>query len=82
MPLYNPLDGFPQEFPPSPPVELGSEIPEEMDIFYRTIEAFLPDGKELEDLTPEELNKIKAQYRFDHYRPGVYQGITGFGNMV
>ena len=63
-------------------VSLSSEIPKEMDIFYRTIEAFLPEGKTLEDLTPEELNKVKSQYRFDPMRPGIYQGISGFGNMI
>jgi hypothetical protein len=82
VPLYNPIEYFAQEAPPTEPVELGSEIPEEMDIFYRTIEAFLPEGKTLNDLTPEELAKVKAQYRFDCLRPGVYQGITGFGYMV
>jgi len=82
MPLFELLNEFPQEAHPADPVPLGSDIPKEMNIFFRNIEAFLPEGKTLADLTPKELEKIKLQYRFDYYRPGVYQGITGFGFMV
>ena len=63
------------------PIDSWSEIPKEWDIFFREIEAFLPEGKTLDDLTPEELKKIRSQYRFDPMRPGVYQGLTGIGPM-
>lgn len=57
-------------------------IPKEMNIFQRTESEFLPDGKKFEDLTEEELNQLKQQYKYDYYRPGVYQAITGLGNMM
>jgi hypothetical protein len=81
MSLYNPAT-FTKNSPPADPVYLASEVPKEMDIFFRTIDAFLPEGKTLEELTPQELNKLKNQMRFDPYRPGVYQGITGIGRMA
>ena len=59
-----------------------SEIPKEMDIFYRKITAFLPEGKKLEDLSPKERKEIENRYRFDPLRPGQYQGITGMKGMV
>ena len=37
------------------PVDTYSEIPESMDVYQRTEAQFLPDGKTLEELTPEEL---------------------------
>lgn len=58
------------------------DLPKEMDIYCRTEEDFLPDGKSFEELTEEELKHLQLQYRFDFYRPGVYQGITGFGKMI
>jgi len=82
MPLYNPMDEFRVENPRSAPVSLASEIPKDMDIFYRSFDNFIPEGKTLADLTPAELKTIRDRYRFDPYRPGVYQGITGFGNML
>ena len=82
MPLYEPSALFPAGKPKGRAVDNGDEVPKEWDIFYRSIEAFLPEGKTLDDLTPEELEKIKAQYRFDYLRPGIYQGITGFGHMI
>ncbi len=81
MSLFNPLD-FISESAPSEPIFNPEEVPHELDLFYRQIYDFLPEGKTLKDLTPEEMKKIKAQYRFDIYRPGIYQAITGFGNMV
>ena len=57
-------------------VDTNSEISKEMNVFQRTEEQFLPEGKDFSDLTEEELKKLKAQYRFDYYKPGVYQGIT------
>lgn len=82
MPLYPLISQFAKETPPPPPVDMGSEVPKDMDIFFRSIEAFIPEGKTLEDLTPEELNKVKNQFRFDYFKPGVYQGITGLGGMI
>jgi hypothetical protein len=54
----------------------------DMDVFQRSIEQFLPLGKTFEDLTDKEKEQIKRQYRFDYYKPGVYQGITGLGIML
>lgn len=82
MSLYGQIEDFAEEQPPVEHVDTWDEIPKEMDIFYRQVSAFLPEGKTLEDLTPEELNKIKAQYRFDPMRPGIAQTITGFGHMI
>ena len=57
-------------------------IPKEMDIFYRTESSFLPEGKTFDDLTDEEREEIRSKYRFSPMRPGIYQGISGFGNMI
>ena len=40
------------------------------------------EGKTWADLTEKEKKEAQAKYRFDPMRPGVYQGITGFGNMM
>jgi hypothetical protein len=61
-------------------VDAGDEIPDSMDIFQRSEADFLPEGKTLEELTPEELRHLKMQYRYDFYRPGTYQGITGINS--
>ena len=53
-----------------------------MDIFQRVESQFLPPGKDFADLTKEEADQVKRQYRFDYYKPGVYQAITGLGNMM
>ena len=58
-------------------VNTSQEIPKEMDIFYRQIYAFIPEGKTWADLTEEEKKIIEDQFRFDPLKPGVYQGITG-----
>lgn len=58
-------------------VNTSQEIPKEMDIFYRQIYAFIPEGKTWDDLTEEEKKIIENQFRFDPLKPGVYQGITG-----
>jgi hypothetical protein len=52
-----------------------------MDVFYNDESHFLPEGKTFEDLTPEEMAELKNKARFDPYRPGIYQGITGLGKM-
>ena len=66
--------------PKKPSVPNNQDIPkDELDILYRTIQAFIPAGKTWEQCTPEEQKKAMDQYRFDPMRPGVYQGITGLG---
>jgi len=64
------------------PIETNEEIPKELNIFFRSENAFLPEGKTLADLTSDELKQLRAKYRFDPYKPGLYQTITGFGKMV
>ena len=59
------------------PIYNVQDIPKEMDIFFNSEEDFLPPGKTLKDLTPDELRLLKSQYRFSPFKPGVYQGITG-----
>ena len=62
-------------------VGTNQDIPkDDMDIFYRTIAAFIPEGKTWDDLTEDEKEIIKNRYRFDYLRPGCYQGITGITN--
>jgi len=51
-------------------------IPKELDIFWRTDNEFLPEGKTFDDLTEEEKEELRAKYRFDPLRPGIYQTIT------
>jgi len=52
-------------------------IPYELNLFFRSEVSFLPPNKTFEDLTPKELQRLKGQYRFSPFRPGIYQGITG-----
>jgi len=84
--LYNSLQAnldCNADAPPSPKISTGQDIPkDEMDIFYRNIEAFIPEGKTWDQLTPKEQKKAIDQYRFDPMRPGCYQGITGYGKMI
>jgi len=82
MPLYNSLDAFQTQPLAEHTVDTRDEIPKELNIFYRNESAFLPEGKKIEDLTPEELAKLKAQYRFDYFVPGLYQTLTGIGKMI
>ena len=56
-----------------------SDVPKELSIFMRTEEQFLPTGKTWSDLSPEEKQSVLNRYRFDPYKPGIYQGITGYG---
>ena len=55
-------------------------VPEGMDIFWSDWRTFLPEGKDPEDLTPEEKKKLTHQYRYSPLRPGIYQGVTGINN--
>ena len=63
-------------------VATNAEIPKELDIFYRTLDDFLPPGKTFKELTKEEKEVVASRYRFDPYKPGMYQTITGFGKMI
>jgi len=80
MAIYQQLPFTPAH--PTEPMELPSDIPKELDIFFRNESHFLPEGKTFAELTPEELDYLKACYRFDPLRPGVTQTISGFGNMI
>ena len=69
--------------PKEDPIPNNQDIPQdEMDIFFRNEDEFLPEGKTWDELTDAEMALAKARYRFDPMRPGVYQGITGLGNMM
>ena len=57
-------------------------VPKEFNIFYRSENQFLPPGKTFDDLTEEEKIEVQAKYRFDPYRPGLYQSITGYGTFL
>jgi len=68
--------------PPPESNNVLADIPEEMDIYWRGEDSFLPEGKEFSDLTEAELKRLKSQYRFCPMRPGIYQGISGFDGMI
>ena len=59
-----------------PPLENYTDIPKEMDVFFRAEQDFLPEGKTFEDLTEVEKTELQNNYRFSPYKPGIYQGIT------
>jgi len=86
MGLFQPLSFNPIPVTPhntDAPIPNNQDIPKnEMDIFFRNINSFIPEGKTWDQLTHEEKKKAMDQYRFDYMRPGIYQGITGFGKMV
>jgi len=65
---------------PRDAVDTYDDVSKDMDVFQRSEEQFLPEGKTFEDLTDEELAQLKRQYRFDYYKPGIYQGITWIAN--
>jgi len=65
-----------------PKVTPYGDVPEEMDIYYYSLEHFLPEGKTVQDLTEKEIEELVAKYQFSPYWPGIYQGITGFGFML
>ena len=76
-----PLLEFRPEYPVEHSVDTGQEIPKELDIFFMSEKDFLPPGKTFKDLTPEEMERLRSQYRFTALRPGIYQGITGLSGM-
>ena len=57
-------------------------IPKSMNIYYRSERSFLPEGKDFDDLTEDELARVRTRYRFSPLRPGMYQAITGIGGQV
>lgn len=68
---------------PDDPIPNNQDIPkDEMDIFFRNEADFLPPGKTFDDLTAEELQLLRSQYRFSPLRPGTYQGITGISGSA
>ena len=61
------------------PTETYDDMPSGgMDVYQLTEADFLPEGKTFDDLTDEELEKLKNQYRFRHFRPSQYQAITWY----
>lgn len=70
---------FSPEIPPKPgPIFNNQELPkDELEIYYKDESEFLPPGKKMEDLTPEEKIELQNKYRFSPLRPATYQGITG-----
>ncbi|MFA5313193.1 MAG: hypothetical protein WC375_07770 [Methanomassiliicoccales archaeon] len=76
-----PFDGIPYD-ESDPPTLTADDIPKELDIFFRTESAFLPEGKTFGDLTEKEIGELKAKYRFDPMKPGIYQAISGLGKMI
>ena len=65
----------------TPPIDPASDVPKEFDIYFKDESEFLPEGKTFKDLTPEEEQRLKSQYRFSPYKPGIYQGLTAIGGM-
>ncbi len=64
------------------PQDTNQDIPKELDIFYRAADQFLPEGKTWEDLTDIEREEVRSKFRFDPYKPGMYQAITGVKGMI
>lgn len=56
-----------------------SDVPKEMDVYWRPFSHFLPNGVDFDSLTEEEKKMVKDRYRFAFLRPGKYQSITGIG---
>jgi hypothetical protein len=63
--------------PSSDPIFNVESIPKEMDIYFKSEQSFLPDGKTFSELTPEEEARLRSQYRFSPFKPGIYQTLTG-----
>jgi hypothetical protein len=76
------LDFIQGQPPRTTPIFNGDEIPKEMEIFFKLESEFLPKGKTLADLTPEEIKELQNKYRFSPLRPGLYQTISGFKNSI
>ena len=56
-----------------------SDIPKQMDVYWRPFSEFLPEGVDYDELSEEEKKIAKNRYRFAFLRPGKYQSITGIG---
>jgi len=72
-----PMLPFSSGQPPAEPVFNVDSVPKEMDIFFRSEQEFLPEGKTFADLTPQEEARLRSQYRFSPFKPGIYQTLTG-----
>jgi len=68
---------FGSNVPSTDPIFNVDSVPKEMDIFSRSEQEFLPEGKTFADLTPQEEARLRSQYRFSPFRPGIYQTLTG-----
>ena len=58
-------------------ISTSQDIPKEMDIFCRFENAFFDPNKTFDELSLEEQEMVRLRYRFDPFKPGIYQGITG-----
>jgi len=56
-----------------------SNVPKEMDVYWKPFNEYLPDGVEYDSLSDKDKKLIKDRYRFAFLRPGKYQAITGIG---
>ena len=74
------LDFVPYRQPISEGLETSQDVPKELDLFFKAERDFLPAGKTIKDLTPEEIQIISNQYKFSPLKPGLYQQITGINN--
>ena len=59
----------------------SKNIPQEADIFFKSLSSFIPKGKTWDTLTPQEQEEVKNKYRFSSLIPGEYQAITGINNQ-
>lgn len=74
---------FPPEYPADKQgVPTNADVPKDMNIYYRTEENFLPEGKTFNDLNDKEKQALKQRYRFDPLVPGLYQAITGVEGSI
>jgi len=56
-----------------------SDVPQQMDVYWRPFSEFLPEGVDFDTLSEEDKKLVKDRYRFAFLRPGKYQSITGIG---
>ena len=63
-------------------LETNKNLPKELEIFYQTIQSFIPEGKTWNDLTKDEQEEVKNKYRFAPLKPGQYQNLSGFSTMM
>lgn len=66
----------------NPPLDTNKDVPCQIEIYSKSLEEFFPNGKTWDEMTEEEKTKAKNQYRFQSFRPGRYQMLTGFRGMI